>query len=66
MTLYQAQKIVDLALLFGVNRLILIGGEPTLWKHLFEFNQYCQSKSIVSCLITNACLFGDDSFLSII
>lgn len=62
MTLHQAQKIVDLALLFGVKRLILIGGEPTLWEHLFEFNQYCKSKSIVSCLITNACLFGDDSF----
>jgi radical SAM protein with 4Fe4S-binding SPASM domain len=62
MTLDIATSIVDLAISSGVSNVLLIGGEPTFWKHLFDFNLYCKDKNIGVSLVTNACRFGDDRF----
>lgn len=46
----------------GVGRLFLIGGEPTLWSHLFDFNDATRSAGIRSTLVTNAYRFSGDQF----
>ncbi len=57
-----AKKIVNVSIEAGVKHVILIGGEPTMWKHIFDFSDYCHSKSISLGMVTNACLFGDDTY----
>jgi len=46
----------------GVNRLFLIGGEPTIWPHLFELNESMKRAEVKSTLVTNAYRFSDDRF----
>lgn len=62
MSLELAKKILDISIEAGAKHVILIGGEPTIWKHVFEFSDYCRDKSISLGMVTNACLFGDDSY----
>jgi radical SAM protein with 4Fe4S-binding SPASM domain len=40
----------------------LIGGEPTLWKDLFRFNDFCNSLPIKTNLVTNAYRFHSEHF----
>lgn len=46
----------------GVNKVILIGGEPTLWSSLFDCNEYAQGIGLSTTLVTNATRFSIDSF----
>ena len=46
----------------GIRHITLIGGEPTLWKHLMDFNVACREMRIRSSLVTNAYRFSDDGF----
>ena len=48
MPLELAKRIADLSINAGAKHIILIGGEPTMWKHVFDFSKYCREKAI-SC-----------------
>lgn len=55
-----AQSMVD----SGVNKVILIGGEPTLWGPLFEFNRFARTIGLSTTIVTNGTRFAIDSFWS--
>lgn len=57
-----ACQLVELLKTINIQNLIIIGGEPTLWKHLLDFNEFCKQKKIKTTLVTNAMRFGVDSF----
>lgn len=57
-----AEKIVLLLKDSGINTVVLIGGEPTLWKDLFKFNDLCNSLSIKTNMVTNAYAFRSEDF----
>lgn len=57
-----AKSIVDLAVDMKVKHITIIGGEPTLWKPLFELGDYCKERSMSTGIVTNACMFGDDVY----
>ena len=46
----------------GIKSIIVIGGEPTIWKHLLEFNRQCRQAGIQTTLVTNAYRFSNDEF----
>ncbi len=46
----------------GIKELLIIGGEPTMWIHLLNFNKFCQENSIKTTIVTNAMRFGNDCF----
>jgi len=46
----------------GVKSITLIGGEPTLWKPLLEFNSEAKRIGMKTTLVTNATRFGNDAF----
>lgn len=62
MSLLLAKKIANLAHNAGIKHITVIGGEPTLWEPLFELNSYCKTLPIKIGMVTNACMFGDDSY----
>ena len=62
MSYEMAEKIVYLLKDSGVKTIVLIGGEPTLWKDLFKFNDLCNSLSIKTNLVTNAYRFHSEQF----
>lgn len=57
-----AKNIVLLLKDTGVKTIVLIGGEPTLWKDLFKFNDLCNNLSIRTNLVTNAYKFHSEHF----
>jgi len=57
-----AKNIVLLLKDTGIKNVVLIGGDPTLWKELFRFNDLCNSLSINTNLVTNAYKFHSESF----
>lgn len=46
----------------GVQHLFVTGGEPTLWKPLFQFNDFCRKIGLETTLVTNGMRFGNDVF----
>lgn len=62
MPLPLANDLLEIARELGINRLFLIGGEPTIWPHLFDFNDSIKRAGIKSTLVTNAYRFSDDKF----
>ena len=62
MSLPLAKEIVNLAHDAGIKHITAIGGEPTLWGPLFELGDYCKKLPIKIGMVTNACMFGDDSY----
>ena len=46
----------------GIKKVFLIGGEPTLWSSLFEFNDALRATEVSSVIVTNAQRFSDDRF----
>lgn len=62
MSLELAQQLLELLETLNIHNLIVIGGEPTLWEHLFDFNKLCRQRKIKTTLVTNAMKFGVDSF----
>jgi len=53
---------LEIAEQLGINRVFLIGGEPTLWSHLLNFNRAIGYTKIKSTLVTNAYRFASDRF----
>lgn len=64
MTLALAKRLMKISKPLGVKSVTLIGGEPTLWEPLLEFNHYCEEVGIRTTLVTNGTRFGTDSFWS--
>jgi MoaA/NifB/PqqE/SkfB family radical SAM enzyme len=62
MSFDQAKKLVELVRSLGINHVTLTGGEPTLWPHLFAFNDYARGRGVSVSMTTNACKFGDDKY----
>lgn len=63
LSLTNAFRIIDLCSELGIKRIILIGGEPTLHKNLFEIIKYIKQKGMQSTLISNGVLFYDEQFI---
>lgn len=57
-----AKKLTRIVKEIGVPAILLIGGEPTLWKHILGFNHFCREIGIRSVLVTNGLQFGNDNF----
>lgn len=57
-----AKKVVSVIIKLGIKKVIIIGGEPTLWSYLFEFNEYCRSLEVETVVVTNGFMFSDDVF----
>lgn len=62
MTFELAEQLLTLILSLGIRSVTIIGGEPTLWTPLLDFNKLCNSKKMKTTLVTNAMKFGDDAF----
>jgi len=62
LTMELAERLLEIVREMGIKHITLIGGEPTLWKHLMDFNIKCQRVSIKTTLITNAYRFGNDDY----
>lgn len=62
MPLETAIELVNIATDAGVTHFNIIGGEPTLWSHLFTTFDHIRSNGATVGLITNAARFGDDDF----
>lgn len=46
----------------GIKRIVLIGGEPTLYPHFFETVEYIRSKNIPVCIPSNGRIFSNINF----
>lgn len=62
MPLEHAKNITLILIGAGVKQLLITGGEPTLWKHLIDFNVFCQEIGLETTLVTNGMRFGNDAF----
>jgi radical SAM protein with 4Fe4S-binding SPASM domain len=62
MSLELAEKLLTLLASLEIRNVIVIGGEPTLWKDLFRFNELCSRQKVKTTLVTNAMKFGVDAF----
>lgn len=63
MPIEMSLKIIDLCHDIGIKNIILIGGEPTFWNHLFRVTEYIDSKGMTSGLVTNGYLFSRNNYL---
>ena len=59
MNLNVAKRIIELCSSCGIRSIILIGGEPTLYKDIFDIIDYCKEKEIKTTLVTNGVLLSD-------
>ncbi|MFA7270295.1 MAG: radical SAM protein [Sterolibacterium sp.] len=62
LSLKLAIDIVAMIKALRIKNITVIGGEPTLWKPLLEFNQYCKANGLQTTLVTNAAQFGIDRY----
>ena len=56
------KRIIEIAKDIGVEHIKFIGGESTIYDGLSELNSTCKDSGITTCLVTNACRFGDDAY----
>lgn len=62
MDIEKAKLAVDMLEYYGVRKIVLIGGEPTIYPNLIELIQYISKKSIVTSLATNGRKFSNFNF----
>ena len=62
MSLELAKKLALIIKEIGIKNVMLVGGEPTMWESLCEFNKYAKEIGLSTTLITNAFLFGNDEY----
>ncbi|MDE2144949.1 MAG: radical SAM protein, partial [Patescibacteria group bacterium] len=62
MSLELAKSLAVMLKQIGIRELIVIGGEPAMWRPLIEFNEFCANEGFRSVLVTNGSRFGVDSF----
>ncbi len=48
-----AKQIIDICVDLKITKIILIGGEPTVYPHLFDIIDYCHSRGIRCGIVTN-------------
>ena len=58
------KKIVQLVLSLNIKSITVIGGEPTVWSKLIDFNKFCKISGLKTTIVTNAMRFGNDNFWS--
>ncbi len=63
MSLELARNLIDFQAEIGVKEVLLIGGEPTLWKYLFEALDLISQRGMKSTMITNGVLLANENFL---
>ncbi len=63
MPLNYAKDVLDEMKKAGVERCTLIGGEPTMYPHIFELIEYGDSLGIFMKIVTNAVLLSDDEYV---
>lgn len=61
-SLERAKNIISLVKAVGIKTVSIIGGEPTLWKDLFAFNDFCNGLPINTTLVTNTYAFRSEMF----
>ena len=64
MSLDLALKLVELMAKIGIQKVIILGGEPTLWKHLFLVSKKISELKMKSVLVTNGFRLADSDFLA--
>lgn len=57
-----AKDLTNILKTAGVKQITIIGGEPTLWNPIFEYNQFCRDQGIRTTMPTNGLRFADDDF----
>ena len=62
MTLDFAKKIALFIHSCGIKKVIIIGGEPTMWEILTDLNRFCRELGLETVLATNAMRFSDKVF----
>lgn len=58
-----AKELVDLLAKMGIETVVLIGGEPTLYNHFFTLIKYIKTKGMRVTVVTNALAFANHKFL---
>ena len=62
MDIEKAKKIIDQLVSINVKKIILIGGEPTIYEHFVELIQYIHSKGLIIALASNGRRFANKDF----
>lgn len=58
-----AKRAVDFCAGAGIKVIILIGGEPTVYPHIFELLQYIHQRGLRSAVVTNGVILSDKGVL---
>lgn len=64
MDISDAKKLVNLAKELGINRYVLIGGEPTIYPNIFELCNYINENNGVISIATNGKRLKDSVFVN--
>lgn len=62
MSLEMARALTSMINQMGIKHLLIIGGEPTLWRQLITLNRFCREAQMETVLVTNGMRFGQDEF----
>ncbi|MCK5148340.1 radical SAM protein [bacterium] len=57
-----AITLTEILIEMGINKVLLIGGEPSLWPYLFKYNKFCNEHNVKTVLVTNGIAFSNDIF----
>ncbi len=63
MSLENVEKAISIIQTYGVNKLILIGGEPTRYKKIIDVLDICSNNGVVPSIITNGLSLNNLMFL---
>lgn len=61
---HDAEKVVDTLAAAGINKIVLIGGEPTIYPHFEELLKYIFDRRISIGVVSNGIKFKDKNFVS--
>lgn len=62
MSLQEAKKSIDFFEMIGIKTYTLLGGEPLIYKHIFEIIEYALEKGITSWAVTNGVMLANEEF----
>jgi radical SAM protein with 4Fe4S-binding SPASM domain len=57
-----ARRLADIIAQAGLKHVTILGGEPTLWRHLMTLNSRLRALGLRTTLVSNGARFGDDRF----
>ncbi len=58
-----AEKLIELQAQIGTEKILLIGGEPTLWRHTFDAIELIAQKGMSTTLVTNGLMLADKQYI---